>query len=277
MRRFTTALLLTALAAAPASAAVLTVNCSGSAAFTTIQAAVNAAASGDTIVVEPCATPYLGAIIDNKRDLHLVSSGVGARGAREEGVQPPGAPLPPPPLSVVESPNGHCFEIRNNSFDVSVHNFMLQHCGGDGVRVDHSDDILIEGNHIVAPNDRGVRVSNSLNSKVTGNTLDGVPGTGIELLATAECLVADNRILGFGDGVFIDGGDHSKVYNNDLATSGRAIVVNAGFRHRLERNTAAGTGTPNIECGVGAVELDVIGNDAAAVAVAACSATVDVY
>ncbi|OGP86674.1 MAG: hypothetical protein A2Y95_09925 [Deltaproteobacteria bacterium RBG_13_65_10] len=75
LSRLLWALATLAAAASPASAAQLLVTPLRAGAFTTIQAAVDAAAPGDTIVVQPKGTPYTeDVVVDGKRGLSILGS-----------------------------------------------------------------------------------------------------------------------------------------------------------------------------------------------------------
>lgn len=217
-----------------AQAKVITVDDNGAdcrkADFTSIQAAVNAASSGDTIKV--CAGTYV----------EQVTIPAGKNGLTLRSHVPEAAIIKAPPAMA----DPKAIMRVNGAQDVTINGFTIAGPGGGpcdslryGVRVDGGGSATISQNHIVnirdtpfsgCQNGHGIlvgRVSEGQTGRATifKNKIDGYQKGGIVISnvgSSAE--ITDNEITGIGptaaiaqNGVQISGGATAIVRNNEIA------------------------------------------------------------
>ena len=208
--------------------------------FSKIQDAVNAARSGDTILVYP--STYKESVNVMKNHLTLMA-------------QASGAVVDPSPTEGVA-----CFEVKADC--VVIHGFDLTGTStAPGIRFEGSHNEF-SGNHIYglngpgvnalscrAPNggsdgnliadnditqaDLGIVVGSdsgtavNLNNRITGNTIHGLGSVGIAIYNSSECLVADNVIenVSFGLGISIIAQTSQVPQHGHKVTGNRVIGV----------------------------------------------------
>ena len=244
----------------PASATIHIVNCGSPANTVSTLISSGTATSGDTIVVEPCATPYNGITINGLVNFHIVMADRSFLGASPEGV---GAGMTP--AAIFENPGGACVTIQNST-DVSILGFQIQNCGTYGVHAVNSQHVTLEGNVVDGTGNEGLYSDNNFNSRFSGNQIQNTGGTGIWLVDTIEALINDNEILKTGNhGIQVQdrftGGGWVKVYNNLVdTTAGDGIEINSGHDHQVQRNTVTGASGAELECVLGAAAIEFVGN-----------------
>lgn len=255
-------LLVLSFALAPgASATVLTVDCFFGPLYT-IQDAVNASSTGDTIVVHPCSiAPFHYAeqvTISGKSGLHLVGAEApSAVGAYASGA---GTPPPSPPTIIDASGIGSCIVITGGSADVSITGFDLYNCDGQGVVIDNSKMIAVHANRIVHALGGGIRDASN-RARITSNSILECYDYGIRLVGTNNAYIADNRIEVTNLwGIYVDGDYNHIVGNEIIDTTLTGLNIDTGQDNRIERNTIIGGATPRFLIGVGAVDTDAVGN-----------------
>lgn len=249
---------------ATAQAAVLTVDCAGGP-FTTISAAVMAAANGDTIVVHPCATGYNeNVVINNFDDLHLVAADATIAPA-VVGSYATGIDLVTTPEVIIDGTglNGDCISVAGGNRSVSITGFWLRKCNS-GISIFQSSDTVAHGNRIQDMSFAAIFDSGTDGTVVSGNIM-GLNPYGIYIEASREPRLLDNWLLYHDkNGIFL-AGDRIQVTNNRVQDSGSdGILSQFGSQHRIERNTVSNSGgSANILISAGVTGVDVIGNDTA--------------
>jgi len=247
----------------PAQGATWTVDDGGGADFTTIQAAIDASASGDTIHVK--AGTYAESVLVWKANLKMI--GQDRANTHIEG--DPGSPAvritsngvllqdfdithPVPPGVAVLA--GDCVEVLGNN--VRVRRNLLRECGQDGVSVRNRNNATIERNEIWNNGWNGVRVCNSTDVQVIRNVVkdngyeggvDGFPGTllsctgvtsfhnvnGVFVRHSVRTRIQDNEVIrNRFIGVFVTGSSSATVIE------GNAISENVDDGINLEQDPA---------------------------------------
>lgn len=179
--RLSAAMVLLTVTAAPTPAATIVVPADQP----TIQAAVDAASAGDLVLVEPGS--YLETVVlDGRVDITVAGSGPGA-------------------TDVVGPGNGPVFALTSCA-GITLRDMRLstEIVGGDNgslgaIRLDDSQDIVVEGNLITRASSNGI------------------------LVRASDVTVVNNAIL--------DVGDDAVSLRSGLAGPSRAIVINNTFAH----------------------------------------------
>ena len=254
------------LPVAPVTAAILTVNCA-TGPFFTINAAVTAAANGDTVMVEGCAVPYIENVtIAGFTGLHVVGvtppDPTGAGG--DFGAKPAGVGAAVNSQTVVNGAGlgGACFDIQDSG-DVKIQNFSLVNCTQGGVRIRSSKRVLVLANRIIShPNSTGILAINTDDLQISSNLIAVTGQEGIMLDGTRLSTVADNFIVRAGSaGIRLSAGANNRVDNNDVRLSGAQGLVVSGAEARIERNSfVQSAAAADILVDAASVNADVVGN-----------------
>lgn len=255
------------LASIDAHAAVLTVDCV-TGPFLTINAAVGAAANGDTIVVHPCVYNE-NVVIAGFDDLHLVAAKrPSAAAAGVTGATIVGVGAAPAPTVIIDGSGlpGAGISIQN-SRDVSVTGFWVRRCATNGVEVIGSDGTVVVNTRMERNTFAGYFEAQSFEGRLAGNYVLRNGSFGIYLEVTQSLTIEDNRVTSAGrNGIFV-AGDRIQVVNNDVQSAGaEGIHVGFGNENRIERNTVINNNTmaggfSNLKVDAGAALTDVIGNN----------------
>jgi hypothetical protein len=254
---------LTLLALVPLAAAE-TVTVPGD--FETIQAAVDGAADGDTIVVKK--GTYAEAVtVANRHDLTLVGKG----------------------KPVVDATGHFSGFIINDSTGIELRGFTVRSHSEAGIHVRGSTDVLVS-KCLVTGGETGIHVDDGTNVRVEKNRIETVTLHGILLFATGggggdDCHVLKNRIVGSAErGISVRGEDNLLERNviedadvvgvevSDDASlttllrnriqdgAGGGIFVNAALGTQIERNTIRDLGGTGLVAGFNAQGLNTVKN-----------------
>lgn len=227
--------------------------------YSTISAAVTAAANGDTINVW-AGTYNENVLISGFDDLHIVAADVPQPtliGALDLGV---GGAASLPSATVNGGASGYCFSV-DASRDVSVIGFRMMNCP-TGIQIFNSSDTVVEGNTIGGSVSMAIiDGSGVFSSRITGNTVVGASSIGILLRGSENGYVADNRVSGSAIGMYVSGTYRSQIVNNRVATSGTlGVEVIGADETRFERNTVVSSGTTNLDITSTSTNTSWVGN-----------------
>lgn len=259
------------LSAAPATAAILIVDCN-TGPFFDINTAVTAAAPGDTVVVHVCtiapfAYPPFSAL--GKTRVHVVGADVtapAAMGGRRVGFGTVPLALFVPPVVVDGNlGTGSCARV-DSSVGVSITGLRMINCLGAGLENTFSVETSFIANR-VENSGNAIREAACQGSRIVGNMFVSFLGVGISIANSDFDLIADNQIgLSNGDGIALFSGpgvmSGHHVINNQVANNAGAGIRDNALESRIERNTVSGNGGPaQIVVDTGSIMADVIGNN----------------
>jgi hypothetical protein len=259
MRRFTIGWMLgigLLLTTRPATAEVLRVNCE-TGPYTEIDAAVDAAADGDTVLVDRCALgPYAPFDVVGKEGVHVLSAlgRGGGSGARSE--EQPAAGFRP--SAIIDGDGGFQCILIADSDGVTLQGFAIRNCGFHAIEVLTSIDTSVIGNRI----DGGVeaiRDQSSSHSRYLDNVIVG--GIFSIFLDGDDALVAGNRVEDDLGGAISILNSRNQVVDNGITGSGAEGILDQAFGSRIERNRVLGNGgAAQIVLNSGSSDADVISN-----------------
>jgi parallel beta-helix repeat protein len=185
---------------------------------TTIQAAVDAAAPGDTVVVPP--GTYRESVLVDKSDLTLrgsrgavidasgFSNGIRV-GTGEETPGPDGFPICPPPT------------LRN----VTVEGLTVKNAEDNGILLMGVDGFRVRGGRYVDNQEYGVFPRCSTNGLVDGNFAQGANDTGIYVGNDTNVTVTGNRAVGNTSGFEVENSSSVVVHGNRAIGNTAGILV----------------------------------------------------
>lgn len=189
--------------------------------YTTIQAAVDAASAGDTIIVrDGTYTP----IAVTKDDLIIKS---------ETGAQ----------ATTIESPTGATV-VSIRADNVSLSGFTVKGATdvlNSGIHLWGSSSDNVErcniSNNIISNNYAGISLCHSSNNVLKNNTVTGHKGGGIVLLDSFHNSVIGNSLQHNGYGIYLDGSNkNTLIYNIALNNKGYGIYVELSNNNTIYAN-----------------------------------------
>lgn len=268
-------LMVLALAAVPASAAILVVDCANGP-FLDIGSAVLAAGSGDTVLVHVCTVfpfSYPPFSVIGKDRVHVVAADVtasAAMGGRRVGFGTVPLTLFDPPVVVDGSLGfGECALIQS-SFGVSITGLKLIKCiRGPGVRVQFSEETTVVANRIENADREGIVSSESFATRIIGNLVfnNGLEFNtmGIISIQSSRTLIADNQVgANNGHGIFVIDSppfvSAVHIVNNQVVGNSVGGILDSSTEARIERNTVLRNGLLQISLGPDSTNADVVGN-----------------
>jgi parallel beta-helix repeat protein len=198
-------LILFASAAAPASAASLTVGTSGQ--FKTIAEAVNAAHPGDTIVVAP-GNYAENIVIDKPLTIQSQGSGstVTAADPSKDVLQLQGAGIHIQGLTLVGASGASGVHVYHATGCVVTG--ITAHGNARAVYLDGASNCEVSDSNL-ANNGYGVYCDGASHNTISGNVATGERG--------AEKVLGDGKAL--GDGIYVFHGDGNTITHNDLSAN----------------------------------------------------------
>ncbi|WP_321431274.1 NosD domain-containing protein [uncultured Methanolobus sp.] len=197
----------------------LIVDDSGGADYTTIQAAVNAAIDGQTILVYP--GTYNENVNVNKQ-LNITSTG----GAAVTYV-------------IAANANDDVFDVTADG--VTISGFNVSGATGDyrgGISLAPSSNYNTLISNIASNNNKGIFLSNSDNNLLTNNTALN-NNDGIYLLGAENNVLTNNIASNNNDGIYLLGAENSVLTNNIASNNNRGIFLSNSDNNLLTNNTAS--------------------------------------
>ena len=199
--------------------------------YTTIQAAVTAAAAGDTIAINPAT--YTEQVRINT-SLTMMSTA-------------PGVIIQPPP-TLTQDPLGLTALVEiNNSATVDMSDLTVQGPVPNGITIDAG--ILVVGGATA-------NVTNSTIAHIRNETLNNISGTGYGILVggasgsaqVGTATITNDTITDYQkEGIRVNGGSSATITGNTIATAGPAsviaqngILINTGATATITGNTITG-------------------------------------
>jgi parallel beta-helix repeat protein len=224
------ALIVLATLVVPASAAGLTVGTGGQ--YTTIQQAVNAATSGDTISVAP-GTYTENVVVDKPLTITAAS----------------------------ERPTVHAADASKDVFLLTspgVHINGLTIAGGEsGVKLQNTSKCVVT-NVFAQDNVRGVYLSYSTENEISNNNLAnndyGVYGDYASLNSISSNVATGERgsSAALGDGIFLNYGDSNTIARNNLSANHVfGISIYTSTRNIISNNTMSDNANVGVRLGPG--------------------------
>ena len=224
------ALIVLATLVVPASAAELTVGTGGQ--YTTIQQAVNAATSGDTISVAP-GTYTENVVVDKPLTITAAS----------------------------ERPTVHAADASKDVFLLTspgVHINGLTIAGGEsGVKLQNTSKCVVT-NVFAQDNVRGVYLSYSTENEISNNNLAnndyGVYGDYASLNSISSNVATGERgsSAALGDGIFLNYGDSNTIARNNLSANHVfGISIYTSTRNIISNNTMSDNANVGVRLGPG--------------------------
>jgi len=199
-----------------ANGATIEVDDDGGADYTTIQAAINAANSGDTIYV------YSGTYSENieiSKDLTLT-------GENKD-------------TTIIEGENnGHVIDINGERFseiEFHISGFTIQNAKGTGwdcLALSFVNDGTINGNKIISSaQDDGIQMDHCNGNTISDNIIsENGNGAGIRLTLDSENNnIFDNTIQNNNKGIYIYNSDSNQIYSNTISGSAIGIHIYTGM------------------------------------------------
>ena len=246
----------------PAAAAIITVAAGGS-----IQAAINAAAPGDTIVIND-GTFSETLVIQGLDDLHLVAAdatGLTGLGSRQVGVG--GFFLTSVIVDGGLAPGASCLSIIDSQ-RVSVTGVTFQQCDGPGVHIQGNgaaiEDTRLFGSAVQSTNGPGVLIERGLRTHILSSALFLSQGSsGVVVDGSRQCLIADSTIRGNVDAGIqtLNNAGLTHMVNNHVI--GNSVgILDAGIQSRIERNEVVSNTSNNVVIAATSQFADLAGNRA---------------
>ncbi len=201
-----------------AESALIVVDDDGPADFATIQAAINAAATSDTILIKN--GTYRENVVVN-RTVSLVGESCEA--------------------SVVDG-NQKEFAFALVSSGITVSNLTLGNTNqanrtcGFGIVANEVADCLVQGN-VISRNYYGVKIASCINFTMKGNRVVDNAFFGVVIEDSSFCTVDDSVIQSnMYTGINITSSDYCRVFGNSLARSNRCIAIKYSDRCVIGEN-----------------------------------------
>jgi parallel beta-helix repeat protein len=209
----------------PASADTLTVDITGSGDYTSIQAAVNNASDGDTIIV------YQGTYTENvnvNKELTIVSE----------------SDNPEDTIIQAEDSTDHVFEVTASN--VTINGFSIKgtnYAGKAGIVLFRAVNCSINNNNL-SNNVFGIRLIDSSNNKLNSNIASGNTNAGIALVyLSSNNELKDNTASGnAGTGINLDESNGNKLINNEVSNNGAGIILVDSNNNKLTNNKISSNG-----------------------------------
>jgi parallel beta-helix repeat protein len=190
----------------------------------TIQEAINAAASGDTIFVR--SGTYYEQVIVNKT-ISLIGEGKDKTILNGTTIEP---------MMIVEANN------------VKISGFTFVGWAFKNIVVNATTGVAIAGNKIVF-NALGIDVENSVNTSIENNIIDGfgLDNIGIMLAYSSECGIVNNTITNaVYDGIRLWFASNNLIHQNLITANDYGIFFHEANHNTISENTLSESGGPGI-------------------------------
>lgn len=209
------------------AATTWTVDDSGGADFTTIQAAVDAASEGDTISVRD--GTYIENVNVNKRLMIRSENGTD--------------------VTVVQAvdPDDHVFEVTADSVEINGFKVMgVVNYGGyeAGIYVVNADEVGIIGN-VISETNNGIHLHSSYNSIINNNTYgSGISSfmryNGIYLVSSLNITIINNNISRTTRGIYLFSSSDNTLTNNKVSdNAGGILITSSSSNNHISNNNAS--------------------------------------
>jgi parallel beta-helix repeat protein len=127
--------------------------------------------------------------------------------------------------------------FSNNNTILSNHVSYTKHTGApnlNGISLQHSNDNTMERNSIIGNSGSGISISDSSNSKITGNqVVDNIEG--INIFDSFNNLIDSNTISNINYGIYISA-EHNQISNNKITGNSEGIFSLSGSDNKIISN-----------------------------------------
>jgi parallel beta-helix repeat protein len=205
--------------------ASLIVDSGGGGDYTTIQAAVDAAASGETIYVK--AGTYVENVVISTT-LSLIGDGIGN--------------------TTINGTSWSQDAVRITADYVNITGFTVTGGGvfdnGAGIALIWTDYCRVYGNNISNNSEHGIHIRTSMSNTIENNTLDSNADTGIYVSSSSKWnIIANNSISNNKYGIYFRQASYNKVLNNTIFSNLEMdIGISVSPHETLMNNTMTGKG-----------------------------------
>jgi parallel beta-helix repeat protein len=226
----------------PAEAAVITVDDSGGADYTTIQQAIDNASSRDTVYV------FIGTYFENV----IVNKTINLTGENKETTIIDGRGSGSVVTVLANWVNMSGFSVANGTYGIRVissgnstitHNTITNHTGpgyGFGIYLDSSSNNFIANNTVAnitgSSESYGIRLDYSSNNTIINNSVSN-SDIGIVLLGSTSNTVINNNASKNELGILLLGSTSNTVTNNNVSKNYNGIRLQASFSNTITNNT----------------------------------------
>lgn len=216
----------------------ITVSLDGSGDFVSIQEAVDAARSGDTVVLAPGAYPQ-DVTIHSKNKIRLIGSGAdkvtllgheGRVGVLHVGKWPYGATNVEISGMTIHEHGGHAvglfnaksialkdLKVKGMVFGQQVQDVRIEHCvigGSETTGVQFADSQALLVGNFIHDNDHGVNVAGKSEVQLKGNVITRNLFEAVVVNDRSKAILISNTLVKNGGGVAFLGGSQSEVTGN---------------------------------------------------------------
>ncbi|MCZ7402399.1 MAG: right-handed parallel beta-helix repeat-containing protein [Candidatus Methanoperedens sp.] len=231
-----------------ASAATLTVNGDGSANYTTIQTAIDAANNGDTILVY--SGPYAENVdVNIPLTLRGVDNGGGipvVNGGGSDGIILSADGITLDGFRITNADNGIYLKSSNNTVKNNIVDNSVSP-NNVGIHLENSNKNTITNNTANSNIDYGILLDSSSNNKLTGNTANSNTDTGIQLFNSSNNALANNIANSNTIGIDLQFSSNNSLTNNTVTSNIEGIYLESSSNYNTVTNNIL---ISNIDTGI---------------------------
>ncbi|MDD3043729.1 MAG: NosD domain-containing protein, partial [Methanosarcinaceae archaeon] len=228
--------------------------------YTSIQAALNNASSGDTILVYPGA--YLENVKVTKADISIKATSedpadttVQATDSNKSVFNVTCNKVTIRGFTINDSLNSSGIHLVNVTGVNIISNTLLNNF--HGIQLSHSDNNTITGNNVTGNDDDGIDLDNSNNNTLNGNNVTGNDDDGIDLDNSNNNTLNGNYVTGNEyDGFYMECSDNNTLNDNILSNNSETGLYMIKSRHNDLENNLMNNNSGNFYVGEYEDDLD---------------------